>query len=260
MGLIDTIKDLVGKLRGDSAGDRAADAAALESSGGITSTADTGEEEMPKIDPSSLRQASYFKIHKGGRHFVRVYAPCRKILDHEIYLYIDGDIRVISSQYFIPEHLVATPTGDIVFMFVYKKELYPLPRGRAYFDRNFDLQVRYPPNKAEVSKTVADHPATQAAMMALNSARDAFLKARDAVRNFAAGQAQFFQKLSPLVTSGDTAVNAITASGKTPPEPEDATLVKILPAEPQAVLNIKKQGRSKKKQWQAAMDHLLRPD
>src|SRR4030042_4191038 len=256
----------MGKSSADSPDDRAEDAMKLESAGEAVSeegdkTDDTSE---PKIDPATLRQACYYKIHSNGRNFVRVYAPCQKILDHEIYLFVDGAIRVIPSKYFIPQHLERTESGDIVFMFVHEQELFPLPQGRTYFDPQFDLQVRYSPDAQDVASIVANHPDVKAAKLALNEEKEAFLQAREAIRNFAASQSQFYKGLPPLVPDADTQPGEKPESEDNPvftPESRMPAMVNILPVDPSKTLsNQKPKSRAQRKKWEAAKDHLLRPD
>ncbi len=251
MGILDKILGIAKIFRGNSKGNEE------------TSPARNGDlGDTSKINPKDLRQVLYHKVGENGKDFVPVYAPVFKILDHELYIFRNGELRVITSPYVItdPKHLVRTPTTDVLFMYVWNKELRPLPKGRSYFDRNFDLQVRYPPATPPITKLVAEHPVVQASMTALNTAREQFTRVRDTVRNFAAGQEQYFQNLAPLVVSAEKGINAVIMKENPPEIRDEVTPVTILPAEPQTVLQVRKRSRFKKRQWAAAVDRLLRPD
>ena len=253
MGLLDSMKCLFGNVRRAS----------------TEEAAETGASVEPQAtDPAALRQVSYFTIHRDGHTFVRAYAPELEIRAHELYVLVGGEARIIASKYFLtaPEHLERAPGGDVLWMFVYDKELYPLPRGRSYFNRKFDLQVRYAPSTGGMAKLVAGRPDVQLATAELTKAKQAFAEARDQVRNFAASQGQFFQGLPPLVPAAEPAPNlADAASTDGHVEEESAALVPILPVEPPAaVFGVKKRRFKKKnlknKEWQEMVDHLLRPE
>jgi len=256
MGLFNTIKGLAGKVREGTQEEGILEGAAVEqSAAGAT-------------NPAALRQVSYFKIHRDGYTFVRAYAPELKIRDHELYVLVGGEARVISSKYFLtaPEHLERAPGGDVLFMFVYDRELYPLPRGRSYFNRKFDLQVRYATGTGGMAKLVADRPEVQEAQVALNKEKEAFAQARDQVRNFAASQGQFFQQLPPLVPSSAEAASQTSQVNQTRVIPEEGTLVRILPVEPDEIAAKTQKSRFRKKkekkqteELEKAVDHLFRP-
>ena len=256
MGLLNTIKGLAGKVRG----------ATTEEEGVLEGTA-AGQSASGAPTPGTLRQVSYFKIGRDGRTFVRAYAPELKIRAHELYILVGGEARVISSAYFLtaPEHLERAPGGDVLFMFAYDKELYPLPCGRSYFNRKFDLQVRYAAPTGGRAKLVADRPDVQQATAELNQARQVFAEARDQVRNFAASQGQFFQDLPPLVPAMAEGASQTNQVNQTRVIPDEGTLVRILPAEPEEIVAKTKKSRFRKKKekagdWDVAVRHLVRPD
>ena len=245
MGLLDAIKGLVDAFH--------------------DSKTKTDEAVENTVNAKGLRQVSYFKPRETDNHFVRCYAPIVKITDHELYMFLGGEVRVISSKYFIPQHLEKTSGGDLLLMFVHDKELYPLPWGRGYFDRNFDLQVRYPPGKRDLASLAARHPDSQNATRALNQAREKFVQARDQVRNFAASQGQFFQDLPPLVPAMAEEASQTNQVNQTRVIPEEGALVRILPAEPEEIVAKTKKSRFRKKKekagdWDVAVRHLVRPD
>jgi len=257
MGLLNTIKSLAGKVRGAATEEeRVLEGDAVE------------QQASGATDPATLRQVSYFKIGRDGHTFVRAYAPELKIRDHELYILVGGEARVISSRYYLtaPEHLERAPGGDVLFMFVYDRELYPLPRGRSYFNRKFDLQVRYAPSAGGMAKLVADRPEVQQAQAALNKEKEAFAQARDQVRNFAASQGQFFQQLPPLALAMAEGASQTNQVNQTRVIPDEGTLVRILPAEPGEIAAKTKKSRFRKKrekrqteELEKAVDHLFRP-
>ncbi|HMF31859.1 MAG TPA: hypothetical protein VKK79_10610 [Candidatus Lokiarchaeia archaeon] len=231
-------------------------AAATASSGAATPQS----QSSPQVAGKQLRQVSYFKLHDNGRNFVRTFVPEVEVRDHELYIYVGGEVRVLSSSYFIPEHLEQSPAGDVIFMFMYDNQLYPLPRGRSYFDEKYDLQVRYPPDQGtNISRLVANHPDTVNATIALNNARDTFMRARDAARNFSAGQSQFLQKLSPLTATG-ASINQVPVQTQTSTQAEESEQIPILPASGPSKKPARKKSRKVKKDWDAKLKHILAPD
>ncbi len=258
MDMLESLKGVFGKLTGKGTSSEEATSKSAPDQGPARTGTESDITSAEPINPNELRQVSYFKVHAKDNRFLRNYAPLVKVTDHELYIYLNGEVRVIPSQYFIPEHLEQADTGDIVFMFVHEQELYPLPRDRAYFDKNYDLQVRYRETNQNPAALAANDPTVQAVTVALNKAKDMFLQARDAVRNFATAQVNFVKNLPPLAPATGSPARVESKAAK-PSRPEP---IPILPAtEPRAgVLAVKKVPRSKRKEFAAAVDHLLRPD